>query len=132
MPPPPVVESRIILVVEDDDAVRRPIRRMLEINGYQVLEARGADEALQVVRQESGKIDLVLTDMVMPRMSGPELADRLAILHPSIRILYMSGHVDDPTVMEATGKGSRSFIQKPFSGSVLARKVQEVLDRPKG
>jgi PAS domain S-box-containing protein len=131
-PPPPVAESRTILVVEDDDAVRRPIRRMLEVNGYQVLEAHGADEALQIVRQESGRIDLVLTDIVMPRMSGRELANRLAVLHPSIRILYMSGHVDDPTVMEATDKGSRSFIQKPFSGSVLARKVQQILDRPKG
>ena len=73
----------------------------------------------------------MLTDMVMPRMSGPELAKRLTALQPAIRILYVSGHVDDPTVLEAMGKGSRDFLQKPFSGSVPARKIMEVLNRPK-
>jgi FixJ family two-component response regulator len=85
----------------------------------------------QVVRHESAKVDIVLTDMVMPRMSGPELAKRLTALQPAIRILYVSGHVGDPTVLEAMGKGSRDFLQKPFSGSVPARKIMELINRPK-
>ncbi len=132
LPPPPVAELKTILVVEDDDAVRRPIRRMLEMNGYQVLEARSPDEALRTARLERGRIDLLLTDMVMPRMSGRELAGRLASLNRSIRILYMSGHTEDPDVMEAAGDECRDFIQKPFSGSALTRKVQEIFARSRG
>ncbi len=131
-PVPPSAESKTILVVEDDDAVRRPICRMLEMNGYQVLEARNPDEALKTSSREHGRIDLVLTDMVMPWMSGREMASRLAATHGAIRILYMSGHIEDPEVLDAAIQAGGDFIQKPFSGSALTRKVQEILGRPKG
>jgi len=131
LPPPPVSELRTILIVEDDDAVRRPIRRMLEMVGYQVLEARNPDEALKTARQERGKIDLALTDMVMPRMSGRELAIRLAEFNRSIQVLYMSGHIEDTDVIDAAAGQAGDFIQKPFSGSDLKQKVQEILGRSK-
>ncbi len=127
--PQPPAGTRTILVVEDDDSVRRPIRRMLETKGYQVLEARNPEEALKTARQEHSRIDLVLTDMVMPRMSGREMALRLAEMHRSIRILYMSGHIEDPDMVDDALKDGGDFIEKPFCGSTLTNKVREILGR---
>jgi two-component system cell cycle sensor histidine kinase/response regulator CckA len=131
LPPSPVSDLRTILVVEDDDSVRRPVRRMLEMSGYVVLEARNPDEALKMARQERGKIDLVLTDMVMPRMSGRELASRMAEFNRDVRVLYMSGHIEDADVIETAAGEGADFIPKPFSGAALKQKVHEMLGRPK-
>ncbi len=119
--------SKTILLVEDDTSVRSPIRRMLERGGYRVLEAGEAEEAMRVAIQHNAALDLMLTDVVMPRMSGRQLAERMSILYPKMKVLYMSGYADDTLVREAAAETGRDFIEKPFTGIALVRKVREVL-----
>jgi two-component system, cell cycle sensor histidine kinase and response regulator CckA len=119
--------AEIVLLVEDEPVVRRLTRELLEMQGYAVLEAAGGEEALEISgRQE--RIDLLLTDMVMARISGRELADRLRARRPELKVLYMSGYTDDTVVRRGLLERSLAFIQKPFSQELLARKVREVLD----
>ncbi len=118
---------KTILLVEDDTSVRSPIRRMLERAGYRVLEAGEAQEAVKVAIQHNAALDLMLTDVVMPRMSGRQLAERMAVLYPGMKVLYMSGYADDALVREAAAEQGRDFIEKPFTSLTLVRKVREVL-----
>ena len=120
--------SETVLLVEDELNVRSLARRMLESEGYKVLEAPGGMEALLMVSQHKGSIHLLLTDVVMPAMSGRELAEQLAKRHPEMRILYMSGYTDDTVVRHGVLESGVAFLQKPFAPEVLARKVREVLD----
>jgi PAS domain S-box-containing protein len=122
--------TETVLAVEDEDAVRRIVRIALESTGYRVLEARSGPEALVAAARHGGKIDLVLTDVVMPEMSGRELAERIRKEKPGIRILYMSGYTDDAIMRHGIVESGVAFLQKPFSPLVLARKVREVLDAP--
>lgn len=101
---------------------------VLEMLGYRVLEAAGGGAALLICEQHEGPIQLLVTDVVMPGMSGPELAERLARLRPEMRVLYMSGYTDDAIVHHGILEEGASFIEKPFSLDALARKVREVLD----
>ncbi len=123
--------TEAVLLVEDEDAVRRIVKVTLESAGYRVTEAPNAAEALDTARRSGAKIDLVITDVVMPVMSGRELAERLAKDHPGLRILYMSGYTDDAVTRHGVGSGV-SFLQKPFTPLALACKVREVLDAKVG
>src|SRR5262249_6700480 len=107
--------------------VRNLVRDILKQNGYSVLEAHHGTEALRVALQHSGPIHLLLTDVVMPQMGGRVLAQRLKSFRPAIRVLYISGYVDDATIQEVSNPGT-SFIQKPFTVDTLSRKVRELLD----
>ena len=117
-----------ILLVEDAKRVREVVREILEMSGYEVLEARHGAEALQISSRHHGPILLMVTDVVMPEMSGRELAQRLAPLRPDMRVLYMSGYTDDAIVKHGVLDAGIAFIAKPFTPDALAAKVREVLD----
>jgi CheY-like chemotaxis protein len=117
-----------VLLVEDEEAVRAMVRRILQAKGYTVLEACDGEEALQVSTRFAGGIDLMLTDVVMPRTDGLQLAGRLRELRPATRVLYMSGYPDDALVRQAVTASGKAFLQKPFSPGALAERVREVLD----
>jgi PAS domain S-box-containing protein len=117
-----------VLLAEDQEDVRRLARRVLEMHGYAVLEARNGEEALQVAGGYGGEIRLLVTDVVMPRMSGRHLADRLAAGRPHVRVLYLSGYTEDAIVHHGVLDPAMAFLQKPFTPEALARKVREVLD----
>jgi len=118
-----------ILIVEDEEEVRKLARKILEKQGYRILETLNGDDALLACETRKSPIHLMLTDIVMPGMSGSELARLLKPLYPEIRILYMSGYTDNAIVRHgALGKGV-NYIQKPFTMEGLARKVREVLDK---
>jgi CheY-like chemotaxis protein len=119
-----------VLLTEDEEQVRRMTRIILEMNGYHVLEAGGGEEALAIYEQHAGRIDLIITDVVMPQMSGRELAQSLETLHPGIKVLYMSGYTDDAIVRHGLLDREIAFLQKPFTPDALMRKVREVLDAP--
>jgi PAS domain S-box-containing protein len=124
----PARGSETLLVVEDEPAVLALSRRALEAQGYVVLAASDAAAALRVVERHGGTIHLLLTDVVMPGLSGRELADRLTVQRPGIRVLYMSGYPGDAVVQHGTLPSGSAFLQKPFSPDGLARKVRDVLD----
>ena len=124
----PAPGSETVLVVEDEPAVLTLSRRALEAQGYVVLAASDPIAALRVVERHGGTIHLLLTDVVMPGLSGRELADRLTAQRPGIRVLYMSGYPGDAVVQHGTLPSGSAFLQKPFSPDGLARKVRDVLD----
>jgi len=124
----PARGSETVLLIEDEQVVRVLARKVLAQHGYTVLEAAGAEEALALVAQHFGSIHLILTDVVMPGMSGRELARRLAARLPEIKVLYMSGYSDDAVVRHGVLDPGTAFIQKPFTPHGLARKVRDVLD----
>ena len=119
--------SETVLLVEDDEMVRALTRRMLETRGYTVLLASHGEEALQLLERQPGRIDLLMTDVVMPGMSGRDLADRVAESRPDIKVLYLSGYTDEAIVRHGVLEPGIAFLQKPFTADVLARKVREVL-----
>ncbi len=120
--------SETILLAEDDDSARKLIRSSLQEFGYWVLEAQDGKEALQLIEHHKGSIHLLLTDVVMPGMSGRELADRLQPLQPKMKVLYMSGYTDNAIFHHGVLESGMQFIQKPFTPKVLISKVREVLD----
>jgi two-component system, cell cycle sensor histidine kinase and response regulator CckA len=120
--------SETILVAEDDEPVRNLTCLVLRRSGYQVLEARDGVDALLVAEQHEGPIQLLLTDVVMPQMGGRLLAERLALLRPDIRTLYMSGYTDDAIVHHGVLEGRMAFAQKPITPPTLLRKVRALLD----
>ena len=123
--------SETILVVEDEDAVRRAAERILRNAGYHVLGAANAAEALLLCERFGEHIDLLLTDVVMPQMSGRELADRLREQRPSLAVLYTSGYTDDAIVRHGVLEAGTNFIGKPFAAAALAQKVRDVIDGSK-
>ncbi|MEM8962429.1 MAG: PAS domain-containing protein [Acidobacteriota bacterium] len=129
--PRPVTDTRgdeAILVVEDEAAVRRLLVELLDERGYRVQQAGSGSEALELLEGHQGTIDLLLSDVVMPGMSGPALADRLVAERPGLRVLYISGYAD--SVALPRDHPDRELLQKPFNPEALLRKVREVLDRP--
>jgi PAS domain S-box-containing protein len=118
-----------ILLVEDDDAVRRVCRRVLEKQGYAILEASRPSEALDIAAQRPTGIALVLTDIVMPGMSGAELVQRLRGTHPGIRYLLISGYADDMEQLRSAMDDGMTFLAKPFTPDQLARAVREALTK---
>ncbi len=119
-----------ILLVEDNDQLRNLARETLEHAGYTVVPAADGAEALRVAGQMDDRIDLVLTDVVMPGMSGRRLAEDLLAVRPALRVLYMSGYTDDAILLHGVSVAGVAFLPKPFMPSELARKVREVLDQP--
>jgi two-component system cell cycle sensor histidine kinase/response regulator CckA len=117
-----------ILLVEDDEQVRLVARGILARNGYMVLEARGGAEALLISESHPGKIHLLLTDVVMPLMNGPDVARRLRPARPDMKVLFMSGYTDDSIVRHGVVEGDTAFVQKPLTPNLLTRKVRETLD----
>jgi signal transduction histidine kinase/ActR/RegA family two-component response regulator len=122
--------NETILLVEDEDGVRSLLRRALKSMGYTVLEARLSTEALDVLQQAGKPVDLVLTDVVMPGMSGPALAEKVKAVNPGVKLVYMSGYSDDTLLRHGLRESGEHFIQKPFGPADLIRKIREVLDAP--
>jgi PAS domain S-box-containing protein len=120
--------SETILLVEDEPAVRGLASRILEKQGYRVLSAQHGREAMDIASSETGKIDLVLTDVVMPGMNGRGLVERLAGIRPTMKSLYMSGYTDDDIIRRGFIEPSKSFLQKPFTSEALLQTVRKVLD----
>jgi PAS domain S-box-containing protein len=120
--------TETLLLVEDEEQVRQIAEEILRSAGYEVLVAANGDQALEIAQQRNGKIDLTLTDVVMPRMSGPELISRLSPLRQQMKVLYMSGYTDDAIIRHGLLDKTIEFIQKPFTADALTRKVKAVLD----
>jgi two-component system, cell cycle sensor histidine kinase and response regulator CckA len=121
--------TETVLLVEDDPQVRTLTLTILRRHGYQVLQAASGDDALAQSERHQGPIQLLLTDVIMPRMSGRELAERIAELRPDTRILFMSGYTDDAIVHHGVLSSEMSFVQKPILPGPLLAKIREVLDR---
>ncbi len=119
--------SETILVVEDEEAVRKLTRIILSVAGYTVLEASNGFEALEMCGQRA--IDLLLTDVVMPQMSGRELVEKVSVMCPQMKVLYMSGYTDDAIVRHGVLDAGVPLLQKPFTPDALSQKVREVLDK---
>jgi DNA-binding response OmpR family regulator len=120
--------TETILLVEDDQMVRTLTRYILELVGYNVLEAGDGCEAMEVCNRYDGPVHLLLTDVVLPQMSGPVLCEELVKTFPDIGILYMSGYSDSVLISHGVSPEGELFLQKPFSPEALARKVRERLD----
>jgi PAS domain S-box-containing protein len=127
--PAPATGGETILLAEDEDGVRDAARRILAAQGYTVLEAFDGTEALTLAAGHSGAIDLLLTDVVMPRRAGPQVAAELVAQRPELKVLYMSGHADEAIMPLALAGADAAFIQKPFTHDRLAAAVRELLDR---
>src|SRR5207248_6723465 len=96
--------------------------------GYTIVEARDGIEAVRIAGEHQGQFDLLITDVVLPRLGGREVAERLAVMHPELKVLFLSGYTDDAVVRHGILEAQVAFLQKPFSTASLARKVREVLD----
>jgi CheY-like chemotaxis protein len=122
--------TETILLVEDQDEVRRVAQEILTRHGYHVIAAQNAGEALLGCERHPRTIHLLLTDVIMPQMSGRELADRLASVRPEMKVLYMSGYTDNAIVHHGILDSGLAYVQKPLVPEALARRVREVLDSP--
>lgn len=118
-----------ILLVEDEEDVRRLAVRILQRQGYTVLEASCGKDALVLCKEHQGPIHLILTDVVMPGMSGRQLADQLIPLHPNLKVVYMSGYTDNAVIHHGVLEEGVNYIQKPFTIDGLMKRMREVLDK---
>ena len=124
--------SETVLLVEDEDMVRKLAGELLIESGYTVLEANGSEAAINLCKAHEGPIDLLITDVVMPKFSGKEVAEQLRAIHPETRVLFMSGYTDEAIVHHGIVDSDIAFIQKPFSERALTQKIREVLDTANG
>ena len=120
--------TETLLLVEDEEAVRTSVRRLLERQGYTVVEARHGADALRIVDAADQPIDLVLTDLVMPEMGGRELVDRLRARQPALKVLYMSGYTERAVTVDGVMPPGTGFMEKPFTVEQLSRRTRELLD----
>jgi CheY-like chemotaxis protein len=126
-PPDAVAGPRTVLLAEDEPMVRKLVAEVLRRGGYQVLEAEGVEAALAFCQAHAGPIDLLLTDVVMPGMSGRDLAQRVLRARPGTKVLYMSGYTEDDLFPPGAAGTEVAFIRKPFSPDALRRRVQSML-----
>jgi CheY-like chemotaxis protein len=119
--------SGVVLLTEDEDAIRALSRRILEREGYTVLEARDGREAIRVAAGYPSRIDLLVTDMVMPNVGGTELFAHLRILRPDLRVLFVSGYTDDDIIRRGLKDAASAFLQKPFTARALATAARTAL-----
>ncbi|MBU4126279.1 MAG: PAS domain S-box protein, partial [Proteobacteria bacterium] len=127
----PVIEldgSETVLIVEDDNGLRKFAQEVLLLHGYKVLDAENGEDALRVSQAHEGQIHLMITDVVMPRMGGKELSEKLQPFYPRMKVIYMSGYTDNAIVEHGVLAPGLNFLQKPFTPESLALKVREVLD----
>ena len=125
---PAIGGSETILLVEDELLVRSLASHLLERSGYHVLQAGDGDEALKLAAEHAGPIHLLLTDVVLPRRSGREVAEELAGTRPEMKVLYISGYTDDAVLRSGVLAEATAFLEKPFTSVRLAHKVRQVLD----
>ena len=125
---PPSVRSGRVLLVEDDDMVRKMTAAILEKIGYSVIQSETPMEALTFCEKETASIDLLITDVVMPQMSGTELTDKIRKIKPGLKVLFMSGYTENVIVRQGVLKEGIHFVQKPFSMNDFARKVREAME----
>lgn len=132
--PAPVVVtgdgSKTILLVEDEDMVRALLQQVLREHGYEVLEARNGSEALRLFDQRRGPIDMLLADVVMPGLNGRQLAERLSLAWPGMKVLFISGYLDDMVTLKGVMESGTPFLPKPLDPEVLLEKVRQVLQSP--
>ena len=130
--PPDIEPPAVILVVDDEAAVNRVVTRYLSHLGYRVLDARNGDDALRIYRAHQAPVALVLTDVVMPGMSGRELVERLADHQQGFAVLYTSGYTDDEIVRRGVASERAAFLPKPYTPRRLAAAVRAALDAQRG
>jgi two-component system cell cycle sensor histidine kinase/response regulator CckA len=121
-------KSAVVLLVEDEEAVRRGGKRMLETRGYTVYEAGSGTEALEVMEELEGKVDIVVSDVVMPEMDGPSLLRELRKSYPDLKFIFVSGYAEDAFAKNLPAEAKFGFLPKPFSLKQLAVAVREMLD----
>jgi signal transduction histidine kinase len=126
--PPRPGRGETILVVEDDPSLRRLVRHVLEAGGYEVIMAEDGEEALRLSAEHAEPIHLMLTDVVLPGISGPDLADRLTALRPGLKIVFTSGYTDDAVIRHGKLEQGTAFVQKPAASSTLLRRIGELLN----
>ncbi|MBC2694980.1 MAG: response regulator, partial [Desulfobacteraceae bacterium] len=120
--------SETVLIVEDDDNLRKFAQKALRQHGYKLLVAENGEDALKVCKEYDGQIDLMITDVVMPKMGGRETADRLQPLYSQMKVIYMSGYTNNAIVRHGVLAPELNFLEKPFTPKGLAREVRETLD----
>ncbi len=128
----PMLGGETILVVDDDPSVLQVASKVLRRGGYEVVEAGGGEQALRLTEERNGRIDLLLTDVVMPGMSGRELAERLSARYPAVRLLFMSAYTEDEVILQGVRVAEVNFIAKPFTVEGLRSKVREVISGSQG
>lgn len=121
------VGAPAVLLVEDDDQVRAFIRSLLSNEGYNVIEARTGEEGLQVGMQKNGEVDLLLSDMLLPELSGFDLAERLMSAYPKLRVLFITGYVEGDIVQRSVNELGATFLDKPFLPSALLQMVRDAI-----
>ena len=129
LPTRPTGGGETILLVEDEETIRNLFEQELKAKGYLVLTAKDGQEALDRVSQWGKSIDLLVTDVVMPRVSGPELVRRLSTIWPRLRVLYVSGYSEDCDLSGTSGGERAVLLQKPFAPRMLQAEVRKILDR---
>ena len=121
-----VQEKKRLLLVEDEEVVRGLASSTLQFAGYEVTQASDGEDALAVFREQSGSFDLIITDVVMPRMSGRDLMKQVWVTAPAMKVLYMSGHIADDELQAEISKEDVPYLPKPFKPSELTQKVSEL------
>ncbi len=126
-----LAKGEVILLAEDEDSVRQFTKRTLEKQGYQIIEARNGSEALSILKKRKEPIDALVSDVVMPGITGPELAKKVRDRQPEVKVLFMSGYTDE-AILEGVIGSAYDFLQKPFSPAQLLQKLHDLLQAPKG
>ena len=121
--------SETVLVVEDEESVRDVLHQMLEGNGYRVLMARDGAEALQIADTHAGAIHLLVTDVIMPGMTGREVVERVTATHPETKVLYISGYTEEAISRHGVVSPGTAFLSKPFGAAAFLLKIRDLLDR---
>ncbi len=120
--------ARTVLLVEDDDAVRIPTAELLKMEGFKVLQARAGEEAIHVAAQNRSPLDVLITDVVMPKMSGHEVAQKLLEMNPNLKVLFMSGEEVSASALSSKSQAATAALRKPFRLDVLKDKIHDLLD----